>query len=518
MSEQTSPTPEAATAAASPPNAAAQRLSVQYFIDLFKNHGPELQIPLKPKKCAIVFAIGLILWFLPCPETINPETGKAFIDPKGWKIMACFVATIASFLTGAMPMGVAVLLAVTVLGTLVLPVKDALSGFASAQVWLIVMAFLISRGFVKTGLGLRIAYLFIKKLGSNPRGLALALGLTCFGLGSAMPSSTARAGTFMALIKSIAQGFGSTAEHDRRKIGSYLMFCGFSMNYPTSASYMTAMAGNPLIIAFAAAAIGEGALTWFKWWLWMLVPGILCLVVTPWVISWIYPPQLKKSTEAQEMAKQKLAEMGPMNSAEWLMLFAFILLLLLWVGGSFLGLNATIAAFIGIMFLLLTGVLSWDDVTHEHSAYNCMFWYAGLLVMAPAMSKYGIIAWLTKDVNAWLHGMDWIWVIVILVMIIVEMSYVFASSTAFISALYPAFLGIALAANVPADVAAISLAAVCNLKASMTYYTGGAAPVYFFQNFVTPNEWLRNGFIITHVHVLILLTVGMMWWKVLGLW
>ena len=396
--------------------------------------------------------------------------------------------------------------------------KETLSGFASAQVWLIVMAFLISRGFVKTGLGLRIAYLFIKKLGSNPRGLALALGLTCFGLGSAMPSSTARAGTFMALIKSIAQGFGSTAEHDRKKIGSYLMFCGFSMNYPTSASYMTAMAGNPLIIAFAAAAIGEGALTWFKWWLWMLVPGILCLVVTPWVISWIYPPELKKSTEAQEMAKQKLEEMGPMNSAQWLMLFTFILLLLLWVGGSFLGLNATIAAFIGIMFLLLTGVLSWDDVTREHSAYNCMFWYAGLLVMAPAMSKYGIIAWLTKDVNAWLHGMDWIWVIVILVMLIVYMSYVFASSTAFISALYPAFLGIALAAGVPADVAAISLAAICNLKASMTYYTGGAAPVYFFQNFVTPNEWLRNGFIITHVHALILLTVGMMWWKVLGLW
>ena len=86
MSEQTTPTPEKTSPP--PQGLPAPRLSKEYFVELtryfvalFKNHGPELQIPLKPKKCAIVFAIGLILWFIPCPETVNPETGKAFIDP-----------------------------------------------------------------------------------------------------------------------------------------------------------------------------------------------------------------------------------------------------------------------------------------------------------------------------------------------------------------------------------------------------------------------------------------------------
>ena len=42
----------------------------------------------------------------------------------------------------------------------VLKPDEALAGFGYPVVWLIVSAFFISRGFLVTGLGLRIAYLF----------------------------------------------------------------------------------------------------------------------------------------------------------------------------------------------------------------------------------------------------------------------------------------------------------------------------------------------------------------------
>ncbi|MBR4747608.1 MAG: anion permease, partial [Desulfovibrio sp.] len=146
----------------------------------------DLDIQIKPKRALIVLAVFLALWFTPCP---------AGVDPGGWKVMACFVSTIVGFLTGAMPMGAIVLTAITICAvSKAIPVKEALSGFSAGPVWLIAMAFFISRGFTKTGLGLRIAYYFIKWLGKKPLGLSVAVGLTTYVLAPAMPSSTARSG------------------------------------------------------------------------------------------------------------------------------------------------------------------------------------------------------------------------------------------------------------------------------------------------------------------------------------
>ena len=38
----------------------------------------------------------------------------------------------------------------------------SLSGFANTTIWLIVLAFFIARGFIKTGLGSRIPFLFLR--------------------------------------------------------------------------------------------------------------------------------------------------------------------------------------------------------------------------------------------------------------------------------------------------------------------------------------------------------------------
>ena len=57
--------------------------------------------------------------------------------------------------------------------------------------------------------------------------------------------------------------------------------------------------------------------------------------------------------------------------------------------------------------------------------------------------------------------------------------YGFASMTAQVTALYPAFLAEALAAGVNPLVAGLSLAYFSNLNAGMTHYGTGSAPLYF---------------------------------------
>lgn len=135
---------------------------------------------------AVTVAVALNLWFIPPP---------AGVKPAAWHLFAIFAATIFGVIAKPLPIG-----AVTILGVVALiltntvPLGRALSGFSNPTIWLIVIAFFISRGFIKTGLGKRIAYLFVAALGKRTLGLSYGLIATDLVLAPAIPSNTARAG------------------------------------------------------------------------------------------------------------------------------------------------------------------------------------------------------------------------------------------------------------------------------------------------------------------------------------
>lgn len=83
--------------------------------------------------------------------------------------------------------------------------------------------FSFSRGFVKTGLGRRIALLFVKLFGKKTLGLAYSLVGVDLILAPATPSNTARAGGIMfPIIKSLSESFGSTPKDGtERKMGAF---------------------------------------------------------------------------------------------------------------------------------------------------------------------------------------------------------------------------------------------------------------------------------------------------------
>ena len=60
------------------------------------------------------------------------------------------------------------------------------------------------------------------------------------------------------------------------------------------------------------------------------------------------------------MAREELKSMGPMSKAEWILALDFILLFIpLDVGDLVFHIPATISAFIGLVILLLTNIMSW---------------------------------------------------------------------------------------------------------------------------------------------------------------
>ncbi len=66
--------------------------------------------------------------------------------------------------------------------------------------------------------------------------------------------------------------------------------------------------------------------------------------------------------------------------------------------------------------------------------------------------------------------------------------------------------------------AVLPLAYFSNLNAGMTHYGTGSAPVYFGDGYVTQSTWWKIGLLVSIMNVVIWLTIGTAWWKLLGWW
>lgn len=474
------------------------------------NGGTEHNVGSRIKRGLIVVIIGIIIWYSPIPTGVKPEA---------WHLLAIFVATIFGLILTPLPMGGVVILGVMMTAlTGVLKIGPVLSGFANSTVWLIVAAFLIARGFIITGLGRRIAYHFIKAFGRKTLGLAYAIEATELVLAPATPSNTARAGGILyPIIRSLCSTFGSEPGDSARKIGSYLMKMEYQATVITSAMFMTSCAINPLVVELSKKTANV-SLSWGTWALAAIVPGLISLILVPYFLYKMYPPEIKATPQASEMAETELAKMGPVQRREKMMIAVFIVILALWVTAEWTKLDATVVALLGVSIMLLTGVIRWEDVLAERGAWDALIWFGGLVMMASQLNTLGLMKWFANTAGASVAGWGWLAAMIVLILVYFYSHYGFASLTAHTTALFPPFLAVIVAAQAPPYLAALTLAFFSSLCAGTTHYGTGPAPIYFNAGYVDQGTWWKFGLIISFINIIIWMGVGFPWWKLLGMW
>lgn len=463
------------------------------------------------KLLLICVAIGAVIWFIPAPSGLETDA---------WHLFSIFVATIVALVIKPIPMGSTAILALTIIAlTQILTLEQSLSGFQNTTIWLIVIAFFISRGFIKTGLGTRVSYLFVRLFGKKTLGLSYSMLLSDLILAPAMPSNTARAGGIIfPIIRSLSETYESrVGDGTERRIGAFLVKVSFQGDMITSAMFVTAMAANPLAVQITQEITGE-TITWGGWALAALVPGLISLALIPFVIYKLYPPELKETPEASAIAVEKLKEMGPMKKEERYMIGVFVLLLSLWIFGGNFGISATTSAFVGLCVLLLSGVLTWSDIKKEQGAWDTLVWFSVLVMMATYLNELGMIPWFSDLMGNAVGQLSWMMTLVILAIVYFYSHYFFASNTAHVSAMYAAFLSVIVASGAPPLLSALILAFFSNLFSCLTHYGAGPAPVFFGSGYVSQQKWWSLGFIISLIHIVVWFGAGGLWWKALGLW
>jgi DASS family divalent anion:Na+ symporter len=442
----------------------------------------------------------------------------AALPPEAWRLVGIFVATVCGLILQPVPGGAVVLMAITLASIWGgLPIQQALAGYADPTVWLVMAAFFISRALINTGLARRIALGFVRLFGRSTAGVAYSLSLSDMVLATIIPSNAARSGgVILPIQRSIAELYGSRPGPTAALIGSYLFTAVYQGISVTAAMFFTGQASNPL----AAQIAGQQGytVTWTSWFLAGIVPGLCSLAVIPPLVARLNPPVIRRTPEAAAFAASQLREMGPLKRSEWILAVVFLAVCGSWVTSGVHGVDITVTALFGSGVLLATGVLKWEDVKGERAAWDIFIWYGGLLRLGKALNDTGATTEFARAVGAAFSPFGWVTLFAAALLIYFFAHYGFASITAHMLAMYPAFLAVLMAKGAPPGLVVYAFACFTNFAAGLTNYGTTPSPMFFAHDYVSFGCWFRVGFAVSLVNLAIWSTVGFAWWKLIGLW
>ncbi len=457
-------------------------------------------------KTAIPLCVGITITLIPVPNGLAPNA---------WHFFAIFAAVVFGLIMEPIPAAAIGLIGVTASALLLVveptpkaSIQWALGGFSNSTVWLIFAAFNFSLGYYNTGLGRRLGLHLVKRLGSSTLGLGYAVALSDALLAPFMPSNTARSGgTIFPLIRNIPEMYGSAPGETARRFGAYIMWTALAVTCITSSMFVTGLAPNLLALELVKQTVNID-ISWTTWMLGFLPVGVILLASTPFLIYKIYPPKIKANKKIPEWAGSELNKMGKMTSKEWIMAGLALLALALWIfGQNFV--NATTVALIVICLMLISGIVSWDDIMKNRQAWNALVWFATLVSLAGGLAKVGFTHWLANGAALIFSGIPPVLVMVLLVAVFFFTHYMFASITAHTTAMLPVFL--AAGAAIPGmnvQVLVLLLAYSLGIMGILTPYATGPSPIYFGSGYVARKDFWVLGLIFGTIFLVLLLVLG----------
>jgi L-tartrate/succinate antiporter len=385
----------------------------------------------------------------------------------------------------------------------------ALSGFSSTTVWLVGGAFMFALGYQKSGLGRRIALLLVRALGRSTLLVGYATTLADAVLAPFTPSNTARsAGILFPIVNNLPSLYGSKPnDPSARRFGGYIMWTTFAAGCVTSSLFMTACAPNFLAIEFIDKIV-HVRITYLEWMKASLPFALPLLLALPLLAYVLYPPEVKRSTEVAAWAHGELRKQGAISAREIILAVLVTGAIVLWViGGDFV--DATLTALVAVALMLVCGVVSWDDMAKNHSAWTTLMLLATLVTLADGLSRAGFVKWFAEFVAAHVGGFSPTLILVLLVTVYFFSHYMFASLTAHTTAMMPLMLAAGMGIEgLPAPTLAMALALTTGIMGVITPYATGPGLAYYNSGYLPPADFWRLGTIFGLIFLGALLAIG----------
>ena len=462
--------------------------------------------PNKLMKWIIPLALGVIIAVIPPP---------AGLAPVAWHYFAAFVMVVAALILEPLPGVVVGFVGVAFCGTLRLVgstpedgLRWALSGFSNSTVWLIYAASLFALGYEVSGLGRRIALALVHKLGRSTLGLGYAIALSDLILAPFTSSNTASASCTFPIFTSIPPLYGSYPNDHPRRIGSYVMWVAFATQCVSSSIFLTALAPNVLAVELSR-KIAKVDISWTQWFVGFLPVGIILFLSVPLLTYFLYPPELKRGEKVAEWAGAQLKELGPLTLREKKMGGLAMLALIGWIGAT-RWIDPTMTALAICALMMLTGVVTWNEIAGSKMAWTNLTWLATLVTMADGLARVGFLKWFAASSAVLLARVSVMSMIIGVIVVFFFVHYFFASLSAHTTALMPVFLAMMMTLpGLPMRPVVMILGYTLGLMGVISPYATGPSPMYYGTGYISTKDFWRLGFIFGVFFLGTLLLVGL---------
>ena len=203
--------------------------------------------------------------------------------------------------------------------------------------------------------------------------------------------------------------------------------------------------------------------------------------------------------------------MGKLTRDEWITGVAFLCMVSGWIFASPLHINVTIIAFAGLGVLLMTNVLTMDDIAKQGDTLATFLWLAVLFALSGQLNELGFMTWAGQRLANQLGGLSWPATYVTLILIYVAVHYMFVSQSSQILALLGVFLDVGVRGGVPLPLMGFALLFASSYFSVITPQGGSQNVIFVGSNYLTQRELYRLGLFTTLFFMAVFMTVGTAW-------
>jgi sodium-dependent dicarboxylate transporter 2/3/5 len=448
------------------------------------------------------------------------------LDPKAQAVGGVFAATIALWITQALPLAVTALVGVS---ALVLfggaSEKAAFAAFGDPILLLFAGSFILAKAITESGLERRISYrILCESWATRTRArMLLSIGaISC--LISLLVSNTAVTAMMLPI------GIGLLAAVGERDPGSrYAMGMMLMLTWGSSVAVGVLVGTPPNLLAQGQIAKATGESIGFIDWMRFAMPINIVMLFVSWAVLWaMYGRGTRPFDDATETARKALRELGPLRRAEVNTIWVFAVTFLLWLlpdgSGILLGpehptakwLNShvtpAVSALFGASLLFVLPcrdnpggrTLSWKQAADIE--WGIILLIGGGLALGTAMFESGLAKAAGESLFA-LFGLKEVWAITFLCTFLAIALSELASNTAAATAVVPIAIGLAQGAGVSPIAPALGAAIGASFGFMLPVSTAPNALVYS-SGLIPQKEMIKAGAILDLIGLFV--TVGLL--------
>jgi solute carrier family 13 (sodium-dependent dicarboxylate transporter), member 2/3/5 len=446
--------------------------------------------------------VPLAVWL--APLRIDPVTKHCF---------AIIGFMVVAWITRAMEFALAGLIGCFSFWALgVVKFRTAFSGFADDTTWFLFGAMLLGIVATRSTIARRIAYFIMLRVGVTYPRILLGMIVTDFLLTFIVPSGVARVVIMAAIVIGLVEALGSPVGTNVSR-GMFLV-----LTY-------TANIFDKMIIAGAASITARGLIEkvggvevlWSYWFIAFLPSSILTVLVAWWLTLKLYPPEKVTLDGSYDYLRAELRKMGPLSTREKRAALLLAATVLLWLTDF---LHHVSPAVIGIgagLFALLprVGILESEDMRRLN--YLPVFFVGAAVSMGAVLEATNGLDVLTRFVFSWMQPFmtNIIIATIVLYWTAVVYHFLLASEISMLGTSIPLVMQLAKTHGLnPLQLGMIwTFAAGGKLFA----YQSGVLIVGYSYGYFAARDLVVMGALLTVVEFIVLLSIVLFYWPLIGL-